>query len=338
VIGVEVKAIPLGSEPYKKHQKLIRRVNKWQRFLEKSWARTAEKARALEEKYGETFYIKANKSVLLTTGSFSFNRDMLRHYAPAYYDGMSLGTLGCDGSGILLGQSVGGDVGYMDSVTSWRTISPSEEFVKALVVNSSGKRFIPEDAYLGHLGRAIVEQEGKKAWLIITSKTYWRAYKDVVPRFGQEGYLEFKAPLLVNLLFNSTRGKTLSDLATKIGIDPEGLQAQVEQYNKDVIAGQDRLQKKTSNCAVLGEGPYFAIDISISNRRCMCPIIPMGGLRVDEDSGQVLRADGTGIKGLYAAGRAAVGIPSGFYVSGSSLADCVFSGRRAGAHAAGAVA
>jgi len=334
VIGVEVKTIPNNSNARKKHLKLMQRVNKWQRFLEKSWTKTSIRARELEQQYGQIRYIKANQAVVLTTGSFSFNRDMLRHYAPNYYDGMSLGTISCDGSGIVLGQSVGAEVGYMDSVTSWRTISPSEDFVKSIVVNTSGKRFIPEDAYLGHLGRAIVEQEGKKAWLILDAKTYWSAYKDVIPRFGQEGYLEFRGPLLINLLLNTTRGGTLDKLANKIGVDAQGLTQQVKQYNSDVRSGSDPLQKKLANCRPLREGAYYAIDISVSNRRCMCPIIPMGGLRVDEDNGQVLRKDNSGIEGLFAAGRAAVGIPSGFYVSGSSLADCVFSGRRAGASAA----
>ena len=52
---------------------------------------------------------------------------------------------------------------------------------------------------------------------------------------------------------------------------------------------------------------------------------------VSEDSGAVRRPDGGEIPGLYAAGRAAVGVCSRQYVSGLSLADCVFSGRRAGA-------
>jgi 3-oxo-5alpha-steroid 4-dehydrogenase len=57
----------------------------------------------------------------------------------------------------------------------------------------------------------------------------------------------------------------------------------------------------------------------------------IGGLRVDGATGAVLTADGSVIPGLYAAGRAAVGLCSNSYVSGLSLADCVFSGRRAGA-------
>jgi 3-oxo-5alpha-steroid 4-dehydrogenase len=61
----------------------------------------------------------------------------------------------------------------------------------------------------------------------------------------------------------------------------------------------------------------------------------LGGLVVNEQTGQVKRADGTSIDGLYAAGRNAVGLCSNVYfASGSSIADCVFAGRRAGGHAA----
>jgi 3-oxo-5alpha-steroid 4-dehydrogenase len=63
-------------------------------------------------------------------------------------------------------------------------------------------------------------------------------------------------------------------------------------------------------------------------------MLTLGGLLVDESTGQVLDAEGAGVAGLYAAGRTAVGICSNSYVSGLSLADCVFSGRRAGQHAA----
>ena len=63
--------------------------------------------------------------------------------------------------------------------------------------------------------------------------------------------------------------------------------------------------------------------------------ITLGGLKVSEESGRVLTANGAEIQGLYAVGRAAVGIPSARYISGLSLADCVFSGRRAARHAAG---
>ena len=61
-------------------------------------------------------------------------------------------------------------------------------------------------------------------------------------------------------------------------------------------------------------------------------MLTLGGLVVDEETGQVLPRRRVGGPGLYAAGRTAVGICSNSYVSGLSLADCVFSGRRAGRH------
>ena len=67
---------------------------------------------------------------------------------------------------------------------------------------------------------------------------------------------------------------------------------------------------------------------------CPAPVLTLGGLVVDHGTGQVLRQDGTAVAGLYAAGRSAVGLCSRSYVSGLSIADCVFSGRRAGHHAA----
>ena len=83
--------------------------------------------------------------------------------------------------------------------------------------------------------------------------------------------------------------------------------------------------------------PYSLIDCSIRPRLAYpAPMLTLGGLVVAEDTGQVRRADGTVVPRLYAAGRSAVGLCSRSYVSGLSLADCVFSGRRAGRHAAAA--
>ena len=60
------------------------------------------------------------------------------------------------------------------------------------------------------------------------------------------------------------------------------------------------------------------------------PCLTLGGLRVNEETGGVLNQSNVEIPGLYAAGRTAVGICSNIYVSGLSVADCIFSGRRIG--------
>jgi 3-oxo-5alpha-steroid 4-dehydrogenase len=80
--------------------------------------------------------------------------------------------------------------------------------------------------------------------------------------------------------------------------------------------------------------PFYAPDLSIDSPLFPLAIITMGGLTVNEETGQVKDEDGAEIEGLYAAGRAAVGICSNIYVSGLSAADCIFSGRRAADHVA----
>ncbi|SLI14228.1 Probable dehydrogenase [Mycobacteroides abscessus subsp. abscessus] len=83
-------------------------------------------------------------------------------------------------------------------------------------------------------------------------------------------------------------------------------------------------------------GPYWLLDVGIKPSVINpCPMLTLGGVVVDETTGAVRSTAGHDIPGLFAAGRTAVGICSESYVSGLSLADCVFSGRRAGRSAAG---
>jgi 3-oxo-5alpha-steroid 4-dehydrogenase len=137
------------------------------------------------------------------------------------------------------------------------------------------------------------------------------------------------------------KAKTPQALAAKIGADPATLAAEIAAYNAAVAAPSgDELQpsdpqgKAPDMCQALEAAPYYALDISVTSPTLPMAAITLGGLQVDEDSGLVLNAQGQGVAGLYAAGRAAVGIPSARYISGLSLADCVFSGRRAAQHAA----
>ena len=80
----------------------------------------------------------------------------------------------------------------------------------------------------------------------------------------------------------------------------------------------------------------YVLDVGIRSRTWPLPTLTLGGLMVEEGSGAVVDASQRPIPGLYAAGRAAIGVCSQQYVSGLSIADCVFSGRRAGAAVAGA--
>ena len=78
------------------------------------------------------------------------------------------------------------------------------------------------------------------------------------------------------------------------------------------------------------KGPFYIMDISIDSKLAPLTTLTLGGLKVNEETGEVLNLKGKEIRGLYAAGRTAVGVCSNIYVSGLSIADCIFSGRRIG--------
>jgi 3-oxo-5alpha-steroid 4-dehydrogenase len=126
---------------------------------------------------------------------------------------------------------------------------------------------------------------------------------------------------------------TVAAVAAKAGVDPAGLASAVAAYNASDPG--DAMGKAPDLVRPLDQPPYSLIDCSIQPSMFYpAPVLTLGGLVVEPETGQVLRPDGTAVAGLYAAGRSAVGLCSGSYVSGLSLADCVFSGRRAGHHAA----
>jgi 3-oxo-5alpha-steroid 4-dehydrogenase len=131
------------------------------------------------------------------------------------------------------------------------------------------------------------------------------------------------------------KADTIEELAHKIGVPAAALAQTIAAYNEGIHSGAgDPHHKAADMCSTIEQGPFFAIDISIKNSPAYpAPGLTLGGLRVHEETGQVLSTESEPIDGLYAAGRTAVGICSNSYISGLSLADCVFSGRRAGVHA-----
>ena len=330
VLGAEVWQLEPGSAAAAQHQKLMRRAENVHNIAP-GWAdRLRAKALALEQSAARPLRIRATRGVVLSTGGFIFNRELVQAQAPKYVQTMRLGATGCDGSGLRLGQSVGGVAARLDKVSAWRFINPPVAWPKAIVVNRQGQRFCNEQVYGAKLGVEMCEDQGGKAWIILDRRQRWAAIKEAL--FG--GLWFFQSVPAFFLMLGAPRGKTPEQLAAKMGMPPAALRATIDQYNAGVASQHDALGKSENMLEPLVQGPYYALDISSDNKRFPCPAITLGGLRVDETTGGVLNAEGAAIQGLYAAGRAAVGIASNRYVSGLSLADCLWSGRRAGAQAA----
>jgi 3-oxo-5alpha-steroid 4-dehydrogenase len=244
---------------------------------------------------------------------------------------MPLGTIGDDGSGILIGQSVGAKTGLMGNVSDWRFVNPPQSFIRGILVDCNGQRICNEMLYGAQLAERIMEKANGEAWLLIDSALASRAIREIGPRHAM--WFQSAAALLY-LFMARKKAPTLEKLARKLGIPHTALAETVDQYNSLSQGGTvDPLGKPAQYLATLGKGPWYALDCRTAGA-VRNPSITLGGLCVDENSGEVLSENGGTIKGLYAAGRSAVGIASHSYVSGLSIAGCIFSGRRAGRHAA----
>jgi 3-oxo-5alpha-steroid 4-dehydrogenase len=288
--------------------------------------------RSLERRYASPLLVRARGGVVLAAGGFVANRAMMREHAPAFRGGLPLGTPGDDGSGIRLGVAAGGATRSLDRVSCWRFITPPSSFLRGVLVDKAGRRVCDESRYGAAIGEAIVLRHDRSAWLLLdqplVSKS-WRQLRGSTLWFQllQAGYLLTRARV---------SAPTLAGVAAKAGVDADGLATTVGAYNRAAAAGEpDPAGKPADLVRVIDQPPYSLIDLSVRPRPAYpAPMLTLGGLTVAEDTGHVLRADGSPIEGLHAAGRTAVGLCSSSYVSGLSLADCVFSGRRAGRHAA----
>jgi 3-oxo-5alpha-steroid 4-dehydrogenase len=257
---------------------------------------------------------------------------MMRQHAPAGRGGLPLATPGDDGSGICLAVERGAATAHLDRISVWRFLSPPAALLGGVLVDQAGARVCDESRYGAAIGDAIVTGHGGRAWLLADRETVALAWRQL--RGSTLWFQRLQAVYL--LTAGRVRAATLEEVAARAGVDPAGLKATVAAYNKAAEAGQaDPAGKPAELVRPQVRPPFSLIDCSLRPQLAYpAPVLTLGGLVVAEDTGQVRRPDGSGVPGLYAAGRTAVGLCSRSYVSGLSLADCVFSGRRAGRAAA----
>jgi 3-oxo-5alpha-steroid 4-dehydrogenase len=295
----------------------------------------------LERTYGRPLLVGARRGVVLAAGGFVNNRELMREHAPACRGGLPLGTPGDDGSGIQLGTEVGGATAFLDRISVWRFLSPPSALLRGVLVDRAGRRICDESRYGAAIGEAVM-RHGGQAWLLVDKATVAQARRQL--RGSTLWFQRLQAWYL--LTAGRVSAPTVAGLAAREGIDADGLAATLDAYNAAAAAGSaDPAGKPPELFGGQDQPPYSLIDCSVRPRLAYpAPMLTLGGLVVAEETGQVRRQvsgirEGNGgggnvVAGLYAAGRSAVGLCSNSYVSGLSLADCVFSGRRAGRHAA----
>ncbi len=266
---------------------------------------------------GHTRFARARRSVILCTGGFVLNEEMLQRYVPLRSrlgdEGLSGGH--DDGSGIRMGMSVGGEAIHMDELFLTLPFYPPESHVKGILVDADGRRFVNEDAYAGRVAHFIAERGGDRFHLLVD---------DAI----------FERPTDYSKIEVAAVGETWSEVERELALDPGSLTATVETYNRHARNGEDPdFHKDPSWLAPLETPPFAALACHFG--QAYYPFFTLGGLRV-RPTGEVLSAEGKVVPGLRAAGRAACGLPrwGKGYSSGMSLGDCTFFGRLAGRDAA----
>lgn len=269
-------------------------------------------------RFGQDLTYRAG-AVVVTTGGFVDNEEMLADHAPVLLGHGKVSDGFDDGSGIQMALAVGAASRRMGFVEAAYTALPAM-VVRGMLVNGQGSRFINEDVYPGLFSHAALHQPGP-CWVILDEQGL-----DEIPAADAWGVRP------------SYAAETLSELEEELGLPAGSLEDTVAAYNRGAEQGADPLFRKDPKWVRKLEGPWAAVDPRLGfapdgSKTTGFSGFTLGGLATDVD-GRVQRVGGGVVPGLYAAGRASSGIHGEGYISGTSLGDGTFFGRRAGKHAA----
>lgn len=268
----------------------------------------------------ETKEISA-KAVILATGGFGANKELLKKYRPDLDGYDTTNQAGATGDGIKLATEIGAGLVDMDQVQVHPTVQQDTGHAYligeatrgegAILVNAKGERFVNELDTRKNVTNAINELPEKSAYLIYDSGI--RENVPAINFYDHIGLVE--------------HGDSLADLAANIGVDPETLQATVASWNEAVTSGQDSAFGRDSGMdQTIDHGGYEAIHIA--------PAVhyTMGGLKIDAKT-HVLTESGQPIAGLFAGGEVAGGLHGNNRIGGNSIAETVVFGRQTGQQA-----
>ena len=266
---------------------------------------------------GETITINA-KAVVLTTGGFGANLDMVVEYKPELKGFMTTNAPGILGQGIKMAQAIGADTVDMDQIQIHPTVEANTAALiteglrgdGAVLINAEGKRFIDEVGTRDVVSAAEIAQTGSYSWLVVDQAMVDAS--SVIQGYIKKGY--------------TVTGQTYEELAKAMGVDEAAFAETMKTWNGYVEAKNDPDFGRTSFAKALDTAPYYAIKVTAGVHHTM------GGLKINTNT-EVLNENGEVIPGLFAAGEVTGGVHGANRLGGNAVADFTVFGRIAGAAA-----
>ena len=263
---------------------------------------------------GETVTVNA-KAVILASGGFGANLDMVVEYKPELKGFMTTNAPGILGQGIAMAQAIGADTVDMDQIQIHPTVQYDSAALiteglrgdGAVLINAEGKRFIDEVGTRDVVSAAEVAQTGGYSWLVVDQKMVDAS--SVIQGYIKKGY--------------TVTGETYEELGKAMGVDEVAFAETMNTWNGYVEAKNDPDFGRTSFANPLDTAPYYAIKVTAGVHHTM------GGLKIDTNT-EVLDADGNAIPGLFAAGEITGGVHGANRLGGNAVADFTVFGRIAG--------
>ena len=279
---------------------------------------------------GTEVILHAVKGVIIATGGFGSNGEMVRKYNtywPEIPEGIKATCVAsATGDGILLGQEAKANVIDMGVTQLMPTANAvTGALVDGLLVgpqnyvfvNNEGKRFVNEYSERDVLASAVLNQPDGLFYTIadqpMAGTVQNHASQEAIDKMVEKGLI-YKAD-------------SLEALAAEIGCDKEVFKKTIHDYNSYVDRGEDPEFGKNVFQMKVATAPFYAVPSRPAVHHTM------GGLQVDTKA-EVLDTNGDVIDGLYAAGEVTGGIHAGNRLGGNAIADCMVFGKIAGETAA----
>ena len=263
---------------------------------------------------GETVTVNA-KAVVLTTGGFGANLDMVTEYKPELKGFMTTNAAGAQGQGIEMATAIGAGTVDMDQIQIHPTVEANTAALiteglrgdGAVLINAEGKRFIDEVGTRDVVSAAEIAQTGSYSWLVVDQAM--ADASSVIQGYIKKGY--------------TVTGETYEELGKAMGVDETAFAETMNNWNSCVDAKNDPDFGRTSFANKLDTAPYYAIKVTAGVHHTM------GGLTINTNT-EVLKADGSVIPGLFAAGEVTGGVHGANRLGGNAVADFTVFGRIAG--------